>query len=129
MSSARTSARSIGPARAIGVAHALLAAVLLCFPHRVAGSVAGRSGAQPPRWLVRVLGIRVAAQAALELARPTPEALMASSLVDGLHAASMAPVLISRRYRRSALLSGGLATASAAGIMLAGRHAELAERG
>lgn len=115
MSSGRTAARSIG------AAHALLAAVLLLFPRQVAGSIAGRSGAQPPPWLVRVLGLRVAAQAGLELASRTPDALTASAIVDGLHAASMLPVLVSARYRRPALLSAGLAVASATALVLAGR--------
>lgn len=116
MSSGRTAARSIG------AAHAVLAAVLLLFPRRVAGSTAGRSGAQPATWLVRVLGLRVAAQAGVELASRTPDALTASAIVDGLHAASMLPVLASSRYRRPALLSGGLAVASASVLVLAGRR-------
>lgn len=102
----------------------MLAAVLLVFPHRVAAAVAGRSGALPPRWLIRILGLRVAAQAGLELTSPTAEAVTASALIDGLHAASMVPVLFSRRYRRPALLSGALATASAAVLLLVGKRAE-----
>lgn len=78
-------------------------------------------GAAPPAWIVRVLGARMAAQAALVRwiagHRPgdRPRALRAGAVVDGLHGASMvAAAAVWPRYRRSALTSAGLAFLSCA---------------
>ena len=106
--------------RFVGAVHALIGLVLLIAPRRVA-TLAGGPGGAPPNWVIRLLGVRMAGQAGFELSRPTPEVLAASAGVDGVHAASMLPVLLSSRYRRAALLSAGVAVASAAGLTLAQR--------
>lgn len=64
-------------------------------------------------WIARVLGARLVAQHVAVLVSPEPAALRLSAAVDGLHAASMLPVLALPRYRRAALVSGGFAAASA----------------
>ena len=65
-------------------------------------------------WVVRVLGARLLAQYAGVLAAPGARLVGAASGVDLLHAASMVPLLRSPRYRRAALVSGGVAAVSAA---------------
>ena len=62
-------------------------------------------------WVVRVLGARLVAQHAVVLAAPEGPILRAASAVDFLHAASMLPLLGSPRYRRAAVISGGVAAA------------------
>lgn len=100
-----------------GLAAGLL---LLTRPTAVAAAVDPRF----PRdrlWIARVLGARLLAQHALVLVRPDGTSLRLASVVDGLHAASMLPVLALPRYRRAALVTGGLAAASAmAGRSVAG---------
>lgn len=64
-------------------------------------------------WVARVLGARLVAQHVAVLVSPEPAALRRSAAVDGLHAASMLPVLALPRYRRAALVSGGFAAVSA----------------
>ncbi|NEK85628.1 hypothetical protein GCU60_07615 [Blastococcus saxobsidens] len=89
---------------------------LLTRPERVADVVAPEF---PPQrlWIARVLGARLVAQHALVLVAPTASGVRLAAAVDGLHAASMLPVLALPRYRRAALVTGGLAAAFA----LAGR--------
>ena len=65
-------------------------------------------------WTARVLGGRLLVQHVLMLAAPDPRVVGAASGVDLLHAASMVPLLRYPRYRRAALVSGGVAAASAA---------------
>lgn len=92
-----------------GLAAGLL---LLVRPAQVAAAVAPEF----PRerlWIAQVLGARLVVQHALVLAAPTAAAVRLSAAVDGLHAASMVPVLALPRYRRAALLTGGPAAASA----------------
>ncbi|MGY2082445.1 hypothetical protein [Blastococcus sp. SYSU DS0539] len=60
-----------------------------------------------------MLGARLVAQHAAVLVSPEPATLRLSAAVDGLHAASMLPVLAMPRYRRAALASGGFAALSA----------------
>lgn len=62
-------------------------------------------------WVVRLLGARLVGQHAAVLAAPRPAVLRAAAAVDLLHAASMVPLLRSRRYGRAARISGGLAAA------------------
>jgi hypothetical protein len=69
-------------------------------------------------WIARVLGARLVGQHALVLTRPGPSTRRPAAAVDALHAVSMLPVLALPRYRRAALVTGGLAAASA----LAGRR-------
>jgi hypothetical protein len=65
-------------------------------------------------WVVRVLGVRLVVQHAVVLAAPEQPVVRVASAVDLVHAASMLPLLGSRRYRRAALISGGVAAAYAA---------------
>ena len=65
-------------------------------------------------WVVRVLGARLLVQHAGVLVAPGARLVGAASGVDLLHAASMVPLLRSPRYRRAALVSGGVAAVSAA---------------
>jgi hypothetical protein len=64
---------------------------------------------EPQLWVVRVLGARLVVQQAVVLASPARRQVRAAAMVDGLHAASMVPLLWSPRYRRAALISGGYA--------------------
>ena len=107
--------------RFAGTVHAVIGSVLLIAPSRAATLVARGPGGAPPNWVIRLLGLRMVAQAGFELSHPTPEVLAASAGVDGVHAASMLPVLLSSRYRRPALVSAGVALASAAGLTCAQR--------
>ena len=66
------------------------------------------------QWVVRLLGGRLVVQYALVLSRPTGRRVRAAATVDGLHAASMVPLLWWPRYRRAALVSGGCAAFYAA---------------
>ncbi|MGR6965177.1 hypothetical protein ACU610_11995 [Geodermatophilus sp. URMC 61] len=66
------------------------------------------------RWAVRLLGARLVVQHAAVLAAPEPRVVRAGSAVDLLHAASMVPLVRSPRYRRAALISGGIAAGYAA---------------
>ena len=65
-------------------------------------------------WVVRLLGARLLAQHAAVLAAPEGRLVAAASGVDLLHAATMVPLLREPRYRRAALISGGVAAVSAA---------------
>lgn len=87
-------------------------------PARVALAAAG-GGEPAPAWLVRVLGLRMAIQAGAVSAADRRGgqwrrmALRAGAAVDGLHGASMLAAAVSRRHRRSALVSAGVAFACA----------------
>lgn len=81
----------------------------------VAARIGGPAGT--PGWLaplIVVLGLRQVAQAALVYTVDDPLLLKAGAAVDGLHAASMLPVLLVPRYRAAAGLSAALAIAAAA---------------
>ncbi len=65
-------------------------------------------------WVVRVLGARLVAQHAVVLLAPERPVVEAASAVDLVHAVSMVPLLGFDRYRRAALISGGIAAAYAA---------------
>jgi hypothetical protein len=65
-------------------------------------------------WIVRVLGARLVAQHAAVLLAPEAPVVRLASAVDLLHAGSMLPPLASARYRRAALISGGVAAVYAA---------------
>ncbi|MGY2065715.1 hypothetical protein [Blastococcus sp. SYSU DS0619] len=65
-----------------------------------------------------MLGARLVAQHVAVLVSPGPAALRLSAAADGLHAASMLPVLALPRYRRAALVSGGFAAVSALAAQL-----------
>ncbi|MDP5182656.1 hypothetical protein QOZ88_08385 [Blastococcus sp. BMG 814] len=109
-------------ATARAVATAGLAAGL-ALALRPAGTVAAVDPRFPRErlWVARVLGARLVAQHALLLVRPGPAVAGAAVAVDGLHAASMLPLLGHPAYRRAALVSGGFASATAAGLAVAAR--------
>ena len=81
------------------------------------GAVADRLCPEYPRsrlWVARVLGARLVGQHVAVLAAPQSRLIGAASGIDLLHAATMVPLLRSPRYRRAALVSGGVAAVSAA---------------
>ena len=87
-------------------------AVLVARPRTVGELVSGDS-ATPPAAVVRVLGARRLVQHLLVLAAPTRAVVLASAATDALHAASMvAAAVVWPEYRRPALASAGVATAS-----------------
>jgi hypothetical protein len=97
--------------RALAVLGAASGVALLTLPKQVVDAVAPAF----PRerlWLVRLLGARLVAQHGAILVSPSPRTLRVAAAVDGLHAASMLPLLALPRYRRAALVSGGVATFS-----------------
>lgn len=105
--------RRSSPIRALAAAGAAWGLALLIRPGGVVDACCPEFPASR-LWIVRVLGARLVAQNAALLLRPGGSAARAASLVDGLHAASMLPLLGSARYRRAALVSGGVAAAWAA---------------
>lgn len=105
-------------ARLLAGTHIALAALLLFQPPHVLRRVAGEGGV-PPTWIMRVLGARLALQAAPEAIGPSPNILRLGAAVDLAHGASMlVATRIWPRYRRAALASAGCAGASALASML-----------
>jgi hypothetical protein len=87
-------------------------AALAARPAATARAVSG--GPVPPPAVIRVLGARQLVQSAVLLLRPSRPLTVGAAVVDGLHAATMvAAALIWPRYRRPALTSAAVATASA----------------
>ena len=73
---------------------------------------------------VRVLGARQLAQAAMSVTTPSARLLALGAGANGVHALSMAVlVLADRRWRRPAMVSGLIAAAFAAGGAAAARRA------
>jgi hypothetical protein len=93
---------------------------LLARPDRVA-DVLCPDLPEDRRWVVRVLGTRLVVQHATLLVAPVRPFLPIAVTVEGLHAVSMLPLLGLPRYRRAALVSGGIAAVSAAALAGAGR--------
>lgn len=88
---------------------------------RPAATARAVGGPVPPPALVRVLGGRQVLQSLLLLAAPSRPLIRAAVAVDAVHAASMvAAALAWPRYRRPALTSAGVATASAVVTAAAG---------
>jgi hypothetical protein len=88
-------------------------AALATRPTATVRAVCG-DGPVPPPALVRVLGGRQVLQSLLLLAAPSRPLARAAVAVESLHAASMgAAALAWPRYRRPALTSAAVATASA----------------
>ncbi len=115
------STRGIPPAvlAAAGVG-GVLGVALAALPAAISRRVAGPGDPVPPA-LVRTLGLRMAAQAAAELATPQRRVLWSGACVDLAHGASMlAAGSIWPRYRRSAAISAALAFAVGAGQFSAG---------
>lgn len=96
--------------RAVAVVPGAVGVVLLTRPHEV-GEAVSDGTTRPPDWIVRLLGARMAGQAALTLVRPTTTITALGTGTDFTHAASM--VWAARRmprHRRAALASAALAT-------------------
>lgn len=109
-----SSPRSTRTLRMLAGTHLLQAAALLGQPGRVADAVSGGVGTVPS-WIMRVLGIRIATQAAVELLWPGRTLLRFGVGVDLTHAASMlAAAQLLPVYRRAALASAAAAAVSAA---------------
>jgi hypothetical protein len=106
--------------RGIAIAQAGIAAVLAGRPDD-ANRLAGQDPSDaPPTWIVRLLGLRQLGQAVFQFVKPTPAVAYTAAAVDASHAASMVLVAArSHRYRRAAVLSGGLAAASAVALAAA----------
>ena len=86
--------------------------LLLVRPRQVSGTLAPDFPANRS-WIVRVLGGRVVAESAALLATSDRRVRLAAAGVDVVHAVSMLAFLLSPRYRRAAMISGGAAAASA----------------
>lgn len=115
-----------GRVRAVAGANVAVGATLLAFADDIDEWLrtgrGGRKHAVPPHWLIRVLGARSLVQGAATMAWPTRQAALLGAAADGTHAASMLPiVLASSRYRRAALTSAIVASATALAGVLAGR--------
>ncbi len=82
---------------------------LLVAPRRIYRVASGSAGTSGTTTVVRVLGVREAAQASFGVAAPTPFVLAAGATVDGVHALTMLAVALSRRYRRPAVAAAGVA--------------------
>jgi hypothetical protein len=99
--------------RAVACAEGAWGLLLLTRPDDVAARLTSRD-ARPPRWAVRLLGSRVAGQAAATLLLPVRDAALAGAAVDALHAVSMlAATLRWPRLRRSLLTSAAVAATAA----------------
>jgi hypothetical protein len=91
-------------------------AVLVTVPGPVFTTVTGHPATARDRWVLRVLGARHLAQAAVTAARPTPVVLGLGTAMDLLHAATCAgAVAFLPRWRRPGLVDGGVATGFAFG--------------
>jgi hypothetical protein len=91
------------------------ALLLLARPEQAVALIGADETSAPSTWIVRLLGLRLFAQATVQLFRPNSTTALAGAAVDTAHAASMVAVAVtSARYRRAALLSGGAAAGSAA---------------
>jgi hypothetical protein len=99
--------------RVLAGAGAAWGVALLARPRRVVAALCPEFPASR-LWLVRVLGARLVAQHAVVLLAPEAPVVRVASAVDLAHAASMVPLLASARYRRAALISGGVAAVYAA---------------
>lgn len=105
------------PARVVGASQLAVGALMLVTPTQVAHTAAGR-GAVPPPTIVRILGLRTAVQGALTVIRPSRAGLEVGAGTDALHLLSMiALAAVAPKYRRSALVSASVATASMVGSL------------
>jgi hypothetical protein len=95
------------------VAPGVLGVALLARPRQISTAVS-RTGARPADWIVRLLGARMAGQAAVTMARPTTAVAALGVGTDVSHAASMVWVAQRMpRYRPAAVASAAVATAFA----------------
>jgi hypothetical protein len=93
-------------------ARACYGAALLCAPGLVLGLCTGRASSQRARAVVRILGARHLAQAALTLWRPSPAVLLAGAGIDACHAASMLALAATDPQLRTAGIADGAAAAA-----------------
>jgi hypothetical protein len=107
--------------RAVAAGQLAASVVMLARPDAVIRAVAGGPGTR--RWIVRVLAVRMALQAGLEIAHPTRRLVALGVAIDGTHATSMLLLaLTGPRHRRAALASALFASASAAALGFAAWH-------
>jgi hypothetical protein len=99
--------------RAVATGQAAAGAALLLRPSAVAERMAPHDA--PPDWVLRLLGARLAVQAAAEFLRPTPRTAAAGAAVEGAHALTMVP-LVFTKYGRAA--SASAAASGLAALLL-----------
>jgi hypothetical protein len=105
--------------RALVAAQLLTGALEAFRPDGVVAVLAPGSG-RPPRWVVRLLGVRRLVQGTLTGVRPRPTVLLLGAAVDTLHALSMLAVPLRwPRHQRAAMLSaaGAAGFAALAGLL------------
>jgi hypothetical protein len=91
--------------------------LLLVRPAQVLATV-GAPPARPAQRITRLLGSRLLAQGVTVGLSTDRRVLWAAAAVDALHAASMVPLLASRRWRSAGLASAGVAAAGVAASRL-----------
>jgi hypothetical protein len=108
------------------VCQSVAGALLLARPSVVA-RLAGGPSAEPPAWVLRLLGARLLGQGGATLRWPASPVATLGAAVDTIHAVSMI-VLAGRssRYRRPALVSAAAAIAAASCVALASTQANRA---
>jgi hypothetical protein len=113
---------ALAPRLLFPAARAGYGAVLLCAPGLALGLCTGEASSPRARAVVRFLGARHLAQAALTLWRPRRNVLAAGAAIDGCHAASMLALAAADPHlRRAGLADAATATAfAAAGAVIAG---------
>lgn len=102
----------------VAVCQSVAGGVLLACPSGVA-RIAGGPRAEPPAWVLRLLGARLVVQGGAALTWPASPAANLGAAVDTIHALSMV-VLAGRsgHYRRPALVSAAAAIAAALCVAL-----------
>jgi hypothetical protein len=106
---------ALAPRLLFPVARAGYGAALLCAPGLALGLCAGQASSARARAVVRIVGARHLAQAALTMWRPRRTVLTVGAGIDGCHAASMLALAVASPGLRRA----GLADAVAAGAFTA----------
>lgn len=102
------------PTSEVAFVRAAWGLVLLAAPASLTGD-GGKAPATRRRWVLRALGARHVAQAAVTAWRPTPVVLASGAATDVLHAASMAALAVGdARWRGRAAADAVLATCFAA---------------
>jgi hypothetical protein len=92
--------------------------LLVAVPGRMFAAVAGRPATTRDRWMLRALGTRHLAQAAITATRPAPAVRWAGAAVDLLHAATCAGAAVFLpRWRRPGLVDGVAAAGFALGYL------------
>jgi hypothetical protein len=105
-------------------ARACYGAALLCAPGLALGLCTGQAPSQRARTVVRILGARHLAQAALTFWRPRPAVFLAGAGVDACHAASMLALAVAdTRMRRAGIADAAAAAAFTATGALSGAGA------